>query len=1125
MPGPWEQFDPKADSGPWTQYAAPAKPVAPRAPPPKADSGPWTQYAAPAKPVAPRAPPPKAQAKPADKSYLQRTLETVEGIPAAIGSEVSGIVKSFTPDPALKARANADFAARKKAIEARNPVERLLADYAPGYVASEDKSGGVFHGQVGAAARQLGQDFATPLDKKKGALALPARIGKVVLDALNVPTSAATGTIASTIGDLPERYAGVSRDAVSNLPLILEGGAGALKGALKGARNLAADASVLGKGPKLARALAKSAEPFKPVPKQLVGLARITRPEFVDESSRAAAQVLSKTLARTDLTKQQHFERLKPLYREFANTSEEEEDDFKRVIEGLEPQLPLSPGVAAAVPKVRNLLAMAGADLKNATGVELKPNYFPHNWQKPGLPADARPVPGVAKVGSGKQIKKRTLATLDEGRAQEFKEVHTHPLDAVAHYLEDVYNRIGQERSLKALRDERHAKFFAEDRIPSGYVKLEGPSTTKPARPILRSVGGEKIYQGQLPRRVLAAPESVARLHNNRVAKGLEASVVRGPYKLAKAMTNAAKTTVLGFGALAHTGLTSGKGVASELGQAANNLARGNFTEAGKAAVRSLHAPYTLVKEGGVAKQELLASGPKADWAKLYIDAGGRIGGAASYETSLRPNFVESGLRGTFDRDLATAIIKIGGGTEATRFERLREAADLFSKTTESAAHWTFKVQVPKIKLGAAKREIEQFLRDNPNASEAYKSQQARKIVNSIDSRFGEVVKDNNFWHPYYDQISRLLLLSPSWVQGNIRLFGDAARNIPDSAKSLARGKGVDVDTQALFGVYASRTLIAGLITYAATGEVPKGTDWVAPRTGGKNSDGSAERMTVLSSAKDVDQLLYGNSLPQEAFGKLNPALQLGEELTTNHDYFGRPIYRPFGVTERPGDPSRVSSVAGAVAGLGPIGLQSRNNPQSRIPSAAGFLGVQPAGQKFADPEKFARNQDYFGRKAFDAKLRADRKAAALSASTPAEDRQSDKGPWSNYSSAQPAEDRQSEKGPWSNYSSAQPAVKTGAANAGDIRPETKKALDFVSTLPFFNRVTAENDSYHPASDVHGQGRAFDFTVKGGKAAAASAAAEVRKQLAAQGFKVQVLDEYNNPSRNATGGHIHVRIG
>ena len=73
--------------------------------------------------------------------------------------------------------------------------------------------------------------------------------------------------------------------------------------------------------------------------------------------------------------------------------------------------------------------------------------------------------------------------------------------------------------------------------------------------------------------------------------------------------------------------------------------------------------------------------------------------------------------------------------------------------------------------------------------------------------------------------------------------------------------------------------------------------------------------------------------------------------------------------------------------------------------------------------------------------------------------------------------------------------------------------------------MTAENDSYHPASDVHGQGRAFDFTVKGGKAAAASAAAEVRKQLAAQGFKVQVLDEYNNPSRNATGGHIHVRIG
>ena len=99
--------------------------------------------------------------------------------------------------------------------------------------------------------------------------------------------------------------------------------------------------------------------------------------------------------------------------------------------------------------------------------------------------------------------------------------------------------------------------------------------------------------------------------------------------------------------------------------------------------------------------------------------------------------------------------------------------------------------------------------------------------------------------------------------------------------------------------------------------------------------------------------------------------------------------------------------------------------------------------------------------------------------------------------------------------------VKPGASNAGALRPEMKPILDMLSSIPGFNRITSENDSYHPAGDVHGQGKAIDFSVKG---SSTKAAADLRRRLSDAGIKAKVYDEYNSPSRRATAGHIHVQL-
>ncbi|WP_426442886.1 hypothetical protein [Bradyrhizobium genosp. P] len=74
-----------------------------------------------------------------------------------------------------------------------------------------------------------------------------------------------------------------------------------------------------------------------------------------------------------------------------------------------------------------------------------------------------------------------------------------------------------------------------------------------------------------------------------------------------------------------------------------------------------------------------------------------------------------------------------------------------------------------------------------------------------------------------------------------------------------------------------------------------------------------------------------------------------------------------------------------------------------------------------------------------------------------------------------------------------------------------------------FGQITAGEDDYHKGfKSAHNDGRAFDFTIKN-PADAAMVAQLVRDELQKQGIKGKVVDEYSNPSKNATGGHIHVQ--
>lgn len=69
---------------------------------------------------------------------------------------------------------------------------------------------------------------------------------------------------------------------------------------------------------------------------------------------------------------------------------------------------------------------------------------------------------------------------------------------------------------------------------------------------------------------------------------------------------------------------------------------------------------------------------------------------------------------------------------------------------------------------------------------------------------------------------------------------------------------------------------------------------------------------------------------------------------------------------------------------------------------------------------------------------------------------------------------------------------------------------------------SAFNDKYHAGTgSKHAQGLALDFSLKDPKQSKV-VADSISKLLSDSGIKAGVLDEYKNPSKNSTGGHIHV---
>jgi polyhydroxyalkanoate synthesis regulator phasin len=259
---------------------------------------------------------------------------------------------------------------------------------------------------------------------------------------------------------------------------------------------------------------------------------------------------------------------------------------------------------------------------------------------------------------------------------------------------------------------------------------------------------------------------------------------------------------------------------------------------------------------------------------------------------------------------------------------------------------------VPVMKLAAAKILYAEELKRLPDdATDEVRARSARKVIQSIENRMGQLTKDNLNWHPLLNDFLNATFLATTWNYGSLALFGGAQVDVARAMRDLkltAQAKFSDPDTaeairkkikedreqrgetgrnswftrnmSQVLGTKLIYIFVTGLLTYLFTGSFkrdPKHIDKI--RTGKKTSEGKDEYLDIAGynsvyrdfgkaelaltglrhKGTDITKgwsmgLPRPGEVGQIVRGKLSPALKLGSDFWTNTDWTGnRQVFDP----------------------------------------------------------------------------------------------------------------------------------------------------------------------------------------------------------------------------------------
>ena len=388
------------------------------------------------------------------------------------------------------------------------------------------------------------------------------------------------------------------------------------------------------------------------------------------------------------------------------------------------------------------------------------------------------------------------------------------------------------------------------------------------------------------------APTDVARLINNHLSPGIrnaDNKLVSGAYNILRGAGNILNQVNLSLSGF-HAINVSTDMMASTLGLGLRKLGtKGQFLGGLKDIVSTPLAPIEGIWQGSRIKKAYRQQMESIEDPKLrtMVEAIVAAGGRDRMDVFYYNQQVKA-LTKTF-RDIlqGTDLEKLTGA--------VRLPFNVFGATVEVLAKPIMEWYVPTGKLGlfAKLAEHEMQRAESGEITDEQLWGRLASVWDSVDNRMGQLIYDNLFWNKTMKDGLMLAIRSVGWNLGSWREYAGAGVDLATFVSRAKKGDKFFSQKMAyVTGAAIVYSTLGAVITYILTGKPPEEPkDYFFPKTGRKNPDGTDERLSLPTYAKDI--YAYSQRPLETVKNKAHPLIGLLSEEFHNKDFYNVQIANP----------------------------------------------------------------------------------------------------------------------------------------------------------------------------------------------------------------------------------------
>jgi hypothetical protein len=471
-------------------------------------------------------------------------------------------------------------------------------------------------------------------------------------------------------------------------------------------------------------------------------------------------------------------------------------------------------------------------------------HYLTHLWKENdeiNAARNANSSSVSAKLGTGRYTRERKIATISEGIRAGWTPKFDNIFEGLFKYLEDMHRHVAKEKIVQKLRDQGEITWHHGDVLPPGWTFLNGVFDATGAKGAIADADKAMNFNNY-----------TSRGFHGRTAAGAELGPI---YDGIHSMTNASTRTALAFSGY-HALNTAVTAMSDRMGRALAQLFTGHPLKAASSLGKVITAPFDYALAGRKLTQQYLRLadyGPRLEKVvKQAAIANARIADRnIDFSATSAGSLIKAAKQGALSKQLANdwRLFKSDPVKQA-----LPVIAKNFGRILDTASAWLFDHYIPALKNGALYYNMSDYIDRHPFATPDDLDRAARAFVDSIDNRFGEMMKDNLFWHALPRQIAQMAMLSDSWQIGLFREFAGAGLDVGRAMRHLDP-KYLSTRVTYTLGFMTVSALLGATIAVLAGGKKAGDLtmqDLAAPPTGGQNQDGTPERFQIPGHSKDL---------------------------------------------------------------------------------------------------------------------------------------------------------------------------------------------------------------------------------------------------------------------------------